>query len=485
MLCCLNSGLIVFGWYGGKGPPKRTPLDHSFYRNNEYLLIEIVACMSLTINFNLKTPSKEKSLLMAIIRVDGRKLRVSTQQNVLTASFDKVKQRCFTSKEKFSSRENKHCEEVNKMLDEIVETSSRIYNSSIPDSDIIASIHSAISDITEVKKNENQILKMSPIEFFSYYIEQKRVDSHTGRYIGERTKIHQRTVIKRLSDFIKDNRLPDTFATFTSRNFDQQFTNWCYSIRNYKQNTVYATYGVLKPLLNAAKAEGFEFGDAYKSLKGKCNDTDAIYLTEDEIKKMYLLDIPSLIKAGEIDAKSTIERTRDLFIIACWTGLRRSDINRLEKATFDIVAKTISITAEKTKHQVVIPMHPMVLALYNKYKGVFPRLCDKGHTIEHLRQCARLAGIDEEVRIVENRGGKVSTLIYKKYQLVGMHTGRRSFATNMYKRRFPTIAIMRLTGHTTESNFLKYIKVSAEENAIMMAEEFFKIKKPFEDEGLV
>ncbi len=485
MLCCLNSGLIVFGGYGGKGPPKRTPLDHSFYRNNEYLLIEIVAGMSLTINFNLKTPSKEKSLLMAIIRVDGRKLRVSTQQNVLTASFDKVKQRCFTSKEKFSSRENKHCEEVNKMLDEIVETSSRIYNSSIPDSDIIASIHSAISDITEVNKNENQILKMSPIEFFSYYIEQKRVDSHTGRYIGERTKIHQRTVIKRLSDFIKDNRLPDTFATFTSRNFDQQFTNWCYSIRNYKQNTVYATYGVLKPLLNAAKAEGFEFGDAYKSLKGKCNDTDAIYLTEDEIKKMYLLDIPSLIKAGEIDAKSTIERTRDLFIIACWTGLRRSDINRLEKATFDIVAKTISITAEKTKHQVVIPMHPMVLALYNKYKGVFPRLCDKGHTIEHLRQCARLAGIDDEVRIVENRGGKVSTLIYKKYQLVGMHTGRRSFATNMYKRRFPTIAIMRLTGHTTESNFLKYIKVSAEENAIMMAEEFFKIKKPFEDEGLV
>jgi integrase len=84
--------------------------------------------------------------------------------------------------------------------------------------------------------------------------------------------------------------------------------------------------------------------------------------------------------------------------------------------------------------------------------------------------------------MVENRGGKVSTLIYKKYQLVGMHTGRRSFATNMYKRRFPTIAIMRLTGHTTESNFLKYIKVSPEENAMMMAEEFFKIKKPFEED---
>jgi integrase len=438
--------------------------------------------MSLTINFNLKSPSKEHSLLMAIIRVDGRQLRVSTQQNVLTASFDKVKQRCFTSKEKFSMRENKHCEEVNKILDEIVSTASRIYNSSIPDSDLFGSIHSAIIDLTEVKKNEKQTLKMSPIEFFSYYIEQKRVDSHTGRYIGERTKVHQRTVIKRLSDFLVDKKLPDTFATFTSKWFDQQFTDWCYSVRNYKQNTIYATYGVLKPLLNAAKAEGFEFGDAYKTLKGKCNDTDAIYLTEDEIRRIYQLDIPSLKKAGEIDAKSTMEETRDLFIIACWTGLRRSDINRLEKAVFDIVTKTITITTEKTKQQVVIPMHPMVLAIYNKYEGKLPHLCDKGKANIHLRECGRLAGIDTEVRMVENRGGKVSTLSYKKYQLIGMHTGRRSFATNMYKRGFPTIAIMKLTGHTTETNFLKYIKVTAEENALMMAEEFYKIKKPFEED---
>lgn len=438
--------------------------------------------MNFTINFNLKTPSKQHSLIMAIIRVDGRQLRVSTQQNVLTESFDKVKQRCFTSKEKFSTRENKHCEDVNKILDEIVSITSRVYNSNVPDSDLFGSIHSAILDLTEIKKNERLTLKMSPIDFFLYYIEKKRVDSHTGRYISERTKTHQRTVVKRLINFLQDKKLPNTFATFTSKLFDQQFTDWCYSTKNYKQNTIYATYGVLKPLLNAAKLEGFEFGDSYKSLKGKCFDTDAIYLTEEEIKSIYHLDISSLMKAGEIDSKSTIEYTRDLFIISCWTGLRRSDINRLEKATFDLEAKLIHVTAEKTKQQVVIPMHPMVYAIYKKYEGKFPHLCDKGKTNIHLRECARLARIDSEVRVVENRGGKVSTLIYKKYQLVGMHTGRRSFATNMYKRKFPTIAIMKLTGHTTETNFLKYIKVTPEENALMMAEEFFKIKRTFEED---
>ena len=53
--------------------------------------------------------------------------------------------------------------------------------------------------------------------------------------------------------------------------------------------------------------------------------------------------------------------------------------------------------------------------------------------------------------------------------MIGMHTARRAFATNMYKRGVPSIAIMQITGHTTESNFLKYIKVTAEQNAMMIA----------------
>ncbi len=43
MLCCLNSGLIVFGGNGGKGPPKRTPLDHHLDTNKEHLLLVIIA----------------------------------------------------------------------------------------------------------------------------------------------------------------------------------------------------------------------------------------------------------------------------------------------------------------------------------------------------------------------------------------------------------------------------------------------------------
>lgn len=442
--------------------------------------------MAFKIKFNLKEPQKEESLLLLLCRWNNQQIKLSTKQRVVVSTWDNKKQLCFTSRELFSPRVNRQSKKVNSYLEQL---SSKLtcfydenYGSSMSLNQAKRSIQLIIDSILGLNSEKEKRLKMTPLQFFEEYIEKKRIDPHTGRYISEKTKVHQRTVLHRLKAFLEDNNLPDDFSVFTSKKFDRLYTEWCYSVKKYKQNTVYATYGVLKPFLNAAKEDGFDVGENYKNLKGKCVDVDAIYLTEDEIGRLYRLDIKRLIVEGEIDAKSMIEITRDLFIVACWTGLRRSDIDRLDKATFNLEDKTITITAEKTKRQVVIPMHPMVVALYNKYKGKFPHLCDKGKANDHLRECARHAGIDDEVRIVENRAGKVTTLIYKKYQLVGMHTGRRSFATNMYKRKFPTIAIMRLTGHTTESNFLKYIKVTPEENAAMMAEEFFKALKPFENE---
>ena len=439
----------------------------------------------MKITFNLKEPNKAESLILLFCRWNGNLVKLSTRHRIECRTWNKNKQKCSISKSKYSDESNYISEKTNKFLAELLDAiqgyvlSDNFNEGMTASSSVRDSIESLIESLVEEENQNLKKLQQNPIEFFKEYVERKRVDTHTGRYIAERTKIHHRTVIHRLESFLSDTNLPNDFSTFTSKRFDAQFTEWCYSVKNYKQNTVYATYGVLKPLLNAAKEEGFTIAETYKTLKGKCNDVDAVYLNEEEINRIYHLDIPKLIEEGEIDAKSTIEETRDLFVIGCWTGLRRSDLSRLNKASFDIIHKTITVTAEKTKRQVIIPMHPFVLELWQKYNGKFPSLRDKHRANIHIRECARHAQIEDEVRIIENRGGKVSTLVYKKYQLVGMHTGRRSFATNMYKRRFPTIAIMRLTGHTTESNFLKYIKVTPEENAAMMADEFFKCKNPF------
>jgi integrase len=47
-----------------------------------------------------------------------------------------------------------------------------------------------------------------------------------------------------------------------------------------------------------------------------------------------------------------------------------------------------------------------------------------------------------------------------KYKRLGTHTARRSFATNLYLEGIPSQTIMKITTHTTEKNFLKYIRMT-------------------------
>ena len=84
-----------------------------------------------------------------------------------------------------------------------------------------------------------------------------------------------------------------------------------------------------------------------------------------------------------------------------------------------------------------------------------------------------MAGITQMVegtKLVEHRA---VVGFYPKCDIITTHTARRSAATNMYKAGIPSISIMRITGHTTEKAFMKYIKITAEENAELMAKNKF------------
>ena len=59
-------------------------------------------------------------------------------------------------------------------------------------------------------------------------------------------------------------------------------------------------------------------------------------------------------------------------------------------------------------------------------------------------------------------------------EIISSHTARRSAATNMYNSgRMKTLQIMLITGHTTEKNFFRYIKIGREENAKNISTDLF------------
>jgi integrase len=432
-----------------------------------------------TCNFNLKSVSdpEAEELIYFISIVKGKKVKVSTGQKALVKTWNKELQRCNTGS-LYTERENRHSKKVNKFLDWLVGEAvrewqffkSRVAYLQTPEN-FKWIIQCCIERENKGIQEEEKKALVTPSQFFQQYIDAmpKKIVKSTGTFINPRTIVHHQTVLKRIQDFFREKVKNDNFSVFDKK-FEGDFEAWAYTSKNYRSNTIPATFSVLKVWLKEAEKEGLIIDKSFHQYRSKGTDVDNIYLTVKEIEKIYNLDIKDLMDKEVIDAKSKIEVTRDLFVISCYTGLRLGDWSRLNSSVWNLEKNTLTIITSKTGEMVVIPLHKNVRELYHKYNGHFPNSIDKTASIAHLQHLGMLAGIDDEVLIKEIIGGVAVSKKYKKYQLIRNHTGRRSFATNMYLTRAPIIGIMKITGHKTELNFLKYIKITREENAETMTQ---------------
>ncbi|MBN2894039.1 MAG: site-specific integrase [Bacteroidales bacterium] len=221
-------------------------------------------------------------------------------------------------------------------------------------------------------------------------------------------------------------------------------------------NTIGKKIQTLKIFLNDATERGFNTNLKYKSHKfvSVSEEAEHIYLNEQDLDKLYQHDFSD---------NERLERVRDLFIIGAWTGLRFSDLSALTAK--NIHDGRFHVKQKKTGNPVIIPLHPNVKAILQKYGGKLPPVISNQKFNDYLREAAKAAKINSEVHKGITRGGKRISKKYEKHELISTHTARRSFATNLYKADFPSISIMAITGHRTESAFLKYIKVTPEEHA--------------------
>jgi len=199
----------------------------------------------------------------------------------------------------------------------------------------------------------------------------------------------------------------------------------------------------------------------YSAFKGIKSESFSIYLTKSELDKIYNLDLSN---------NPELDIARDAFMVLCETAIRISDYKQVDlniRKTED-GTKLLYITQSKTSGQVVIPLSARLEEILKKYDNKLPKLPDQ-YINRRIKVVARMCGIDEVLRWESEKYGKTFEKKAHKWELVTCHTGRRSAATNMYLAGIPTISIMQITGHKTESMFLKYIKVSTEENARKLA----------------
>lgn len=239
------------------------------------------------------------------------------------------------------------------------------------------------------------------------------------------------------------------------------------SNKGYSPNTIGARIKDLKMFMNEAYERNLHTNMDFKKKRFSKpkEETTAIYLNADELTKIYSCDLNSNPK---------LDKIRDLFLIGCYTGLRFSDLSLLCADNINSVDGTITIRTVKTGKTVVIPLHSVIRQILEKYDNKLPRVPSNQKFNDYIKEVVKKADINEPILLQKTKGTLIYTETEPKHDLVTSHTARRSFATNAYLAGVPPISIMKITGHKTESSFMKYIKISDKENAIQLkAHKFF------------
>ena len=234
-----------------------------------------------------------------------------------------------------------------------------------------------------------------------------------------------------------------------------------------KNSTIEKKLGYLKWFLKWATEKGFNSNTAYKTFRPTLKTTQkkVIYLTKEEMKRILNLDLK-----GE---HAYLEIVRDIFIFCCFSSLRYSDASALKWN--DVKDDHIEVTTIKTADSIQIEINDMMKKIIEKYRAipdkrsnlVFPFYTNQAMNRD-LKKLCKLAEINEEIRTTTYKGHERIDEIAEKWELIGTHTGRRTFIIHALSRGIPPSIVMKWTGHSDYKSMKPYIDIVDEIKASEM-----------------
>lgn len=211
------------------------------------------------------------------------------------------------------------------------------------------------------------VVEESFIEFIDRFVEQarngQRLNSKNARY-SPFTLAGYLKLKRLLQEYQKQTGHPINYPDY-SIEFYKSFKLWL-TDRNLTKNYIGSLFKDLKILLKQAHNDGLHTNTIFqhKDFKKFSENTDNIYLTDDDLTAIYNLDL---------SATPGLDRARDLFLIGCYTGLRFSDYSQLRPENITNNGRILTRKTLKTSERVSIPLNSRVRAILAKYNGVPPR----------------------------------------------------------------------------------------------------------------
>jgi integrase len=420
----------------------------------------------MKVAFYLTRPeSTNPTSIFARISYNGLQLKYYTSENIIPRNWNKTTQRAKQS-EKF-----KEYPEFNARIDKVlfsIRTVFRIYQNDNLNK-VPSTAHFKYLLDKEFKKTVESQIELHKLRtfwgFFDNFLDRSK--SGTRLHIQNNTPLALNTIknfknlYSHLQEFQNYQKRRIDFETIDMQ-FYNSFIQYLTERKLLAINTIGKLITNLKVLLREALENGYSNNMIFthKKFKSFQAETDAIYLSESEIRDILSLDLTT---------NNRLERVRDLFIIGCHTGLRFSDLSKLSHT--HIKNGVIHLRQTKTGKSLMIPIKEDIEYLFAKYPDQIPGKISNQKFNEYLKElCALVPSLQKEYLVSKIAGGKKTDRLYKKFELVQSHTARRSFATNEYLAGdLQPFEIRAITGHKTDKAFYKYIRQTPQENALNIA----------------
>lgn len=296
------------------------------------------------------------------------------------------------------------------------------------------------------------------IPFIEDYIEraQKQINPITGKHLDKKTITrynYSLNKIKEFEEYVGERiRLEDVDLSFHN-DFIHFLLEVC---EPYGDETIKKFISHIRQFVKDAKIQGYNVHPEIDSPKFmfKSGETIDTYLNDAEIDILFKLDLSD---------NERLENVRDLFLVGLRTGLRLSDLRRIN--SFEISNDRIKIAEiAKTDRFIEIPLHPQLKSILERRKGQLPTISEQRFN-EYVKELCELAEINEVIlgSIKNPETKRKERGYYPKFKLVASHTGRRSFVTNLYGK-LDDLTIMAITGHKKHSQFIDYVKTTNKEH---------------------
>lgn len=393
--------------------------------------------------------SKNKELTITNTKIKNYRAKLETDYFVLSSQFEIVTSQML---KRYFLRENEKKVEENK-LEERKEKSPDVYEQ--------------IDEYIKVKTG-----KVSSATITVY----------------ENMKMH----LKAFEEFRKQ---PITFESFDFNFYDSyvSFLTFDYAQPRFKKpvigmkaNTIGKTIKHLKGFIKDRVRRKIIAPIDLTDYKVPDEETDAIYLSFDEIASIYHSDLskyPDLIP------------DRNRFVVACLTGLRFSDFTTLEP--HNLRNGLLYKKQNKSDQWVVIPLRKEALQILEEIFNNNVPVSSNPEFNKNIKIIGKLAEINQFVTFKYKKGNEDIEVTKAKCDWITSHTARRSFCTNEFLAGTPVKLIMMISGHKKEKDFYRYIRINPEEAAEIVKKIWMKrngmqafssskaITMPLEEETLI